>query len=814
MKKPVSNVYSYMIASGLYLVAHEPEAAALPAKPEPTNYFLVIDVSGSMWGDLPSLRNGIKSKLPSLIGEADTVTIEWFSGRGQFGVIVEGEKLATLKDLSKVNALIDRWLQPVGLTAFKEPIAEVKSIAARVNKANPGRNALLFLSDGMDNCWPRHEIIAAMKEVAPILSSATFVEYGLYADQPMLINLAEVAGGTHIYAQDFLAFTPIFESAIQRGRTAGGGGRVSVVLDSFPVGGFAYALDGDAVATFAADEICESRSGKVVGAGVSVPKGTACVYYLSETPVGYLSETPVGRETDPATYAAMGLFASRMKAKVVWGMLRKLGDVEFIDEYSIAFGKQRLNAFADHCFAAAFDPAKRRTRGVDPTRVPREDATTVIDVFAVLASDDRCRILTESDAFTYSRIGRKSVSKADMLTVTEAGEVETIVTDLKATLSAREVSPLRDAVEKLSAILARRKEPLRFELDKGEAAAGYRILEMVWNQTMPNLSFRVRQPGTVDLSRVDDVPENVRRVLPSVIQTYRYRTYTVVKDGFVHLEWLPVRVPQTVLDTLVAIGAVDLSVDLVSIVDGEAGIFQLVIDLRKTPVVNQKMVKDVSAVEFAERTWSLLQLEAAAKVWGYYTPKRESKGFATVYGPEAAKWLDENGVTDHSGFKVDSTAAPPTDFYLVKALDVKVPGFSSLPSVKETRERMEAVVEQVAVLKNGGKIKGKLKELTPGMKLMEPYLREVDNFMASDVFQNAANRDALFTQWVSDKAKMAVAQKRGLQTENAKTVFTITVANTWFKEFASLAEDKLTIPLGGETREVTFALNAEKKIEI
>ena len=43
------------------------------------------------------------------------------------------------------------------------------------------------------------------------------------------------------------------------------------------------------------------------------------------------------------------------------------------------------------------------------------------------------------------------------------------------------------------------------------------------------------------------------------------------KDGFVHLEWLPVRVPQTVLDTLVAIGAVDLSVDLVSIVDGEAG---------------------------------------------------------------------------------------------------------------------------------------------------------------------------------------------------------------------------------------------------
>lgn len=810
MKKPVPNVYSHLIAPGLYLVAHEPEAAQAPVKPEPTNYFLLIDVSGSMWGDLPSLRNGIKSKLPSLIGEADTVTIEWFSGRGQFGVIVEGEKLATLKDLSKVNALIDRWLQPQGLTAFKEPIAEVKAIAARVNKANPGRNALLFLSDGMDNCWPRHEIIAAMKEVAPILSSATFVEYGLYADQPMLVSLAEVAGGTHIYAQDFLAFTPIFESAIQRGRAAAGGGRVGLVLDSFPTGGFAYALDADTVNTFAADEICESRTGKVVGAGVSVPKGTPCVYYLSETPVGQC----VGHASEAALYAAMGLFATRMKPKIVWGLLRKLADVEFIDEYSIAFGKQRLNAFAEHCFAAAFDPAKRRVKGVDPTRVPREDATTVIDIFSVLASDDRCRILTESDAFTYSRIGRKAVSKADMLTVTESGEVETIITDLKATLSTREVSPLRDAVEKLTAILARRKEPLRFLLDKEAAEAGYSVLDMVWNQSMPNLSFRVRQPGTVDIYARADVPEDVRRALPSVIPTYRYRTYTVVKDGFVHLEWLPVRVPQSVLDTLVAIGAVDLSVDLVSIVDGEAGIFQLVIDLRRTPVVNQKMVKDVSAIEFAERTWSLLQLEAAAKVWGFYTPKRESKGFATVYGPAAAKWLDENGVTDHSGFKVDSTSAPPTDFYLVKALDVKIPGFSSLPSVKETRERMEAVAEQDVVLKSGGKVKGKLKELTPGMKLMEPYLREVDKFMASDVFQNAANRDALFTQWVSDKAKQAVAQKRGLQTENAKTVFTITVANTWFKEFASLAEDKLTIPLGGEAREVTFALNAEKKIEI
>jgi len=391
--------------------------------------------------------------------------------------------------------------------------------------------------------------------------------------------------------------------------------------------------------------------------------------------------------------------------------------------------------------------------------------------------------------------------------------VASLSTDLATAASSREVHGLRDVVAKLNEILSARKAPLKFTLDPAVSEAGYAISDMVWNQTMPNLSFRVKQPGTVSLADYD-VPEEIRKVLPPVINTYRWKTYTVVKDGFVHLEWVPVRVPKKTLDLLVAIGVVDCNLDVVHKDEHVEGMYRVVLDLRRTPVVNQKMISDVSAVAFAERSWELIQLQAAAKVYGHFTPERESRGFATVYGPAAAKWLDDHGVTDHSGFKVDATEAPATDFYLAKALDVKIPGFSSLPSVKDLRERMDAVAEQDKVIKAGGKVKGKLKELTPSMNVMAPYLREVDNFLATDVYKNAADKDALFARWVADKAELAIKRKRYLQTENAKTVFTITVAGTWFKEFTSLAEDKLTIPLGGEAREVTFALNAEKKIEI
>ena len=137
------NVTSYKVADGLYLARQTVSKTPAPAKPVevPTNHVVVIDCSGSMSYDLPQIRTQLKKKLPKLIGEKDTLSVIWFSGRGEFGALLEAEPVSTLADLKDVEKAIDRWLKPVGLTGFKEPLEEAGKLIERVGKKRLARSS-------------------------------------------------------------------------------------------------------------------------------------------------------------------------------------------------------------------------------------------------------------------------------------------------------------------------------------------------------------------------------------------------------------------------------------------------------------------------------------------------------------------------------------------------------------------------------------------------------------------------------------------------------------------------------------------------
>ena len=175
-------ITSYKVAESLYLTRHVLDSKKdAPAKPVevPTNHFVVIDCSWSMSYDLPQIREQLKKKLPKLLKETDTLSIIWFASKGQFGTLLEAEPVATLSDLQDVERAIDRWLKPVGLTGFKEPMEEAGKVVERVSKKHPGSaSSLFFMSDGCDNQWSRPDILKATEKAAGGLNSATFVEYG------------------------------------------------------------------------------------------------------------------------------------------------------------------------------------------------------------------------------------------------------------------------------------------------------------------------------------------------------------------------------------------------------------------------------------------------------------------------------------------------------------------------------------------------------------------------------------------------------------------------------------------------------------
>lgn len=266
------------------------------AKPVETdsNHILVIDCSGSMSYELPKIREQLKKKLPKLVKENDTVSIVWFSGKGEYGTLIEGEKVATLKDLKDVNAQIDRWLKPIGLTGFKEPMLEVALLTGRVAAKYPNNSfSLFFMSDGCDNQWNKQDILAAVDKAAGGLAAAAFVEYSYYADRPMLTAMAERAGGSLVHASDFDKYEAVMADALAR--RVIGGKKIEVTLPNLDyIGGIAFSLSGGEVNTYAID-----------GNTVRVSEGTADVWFLSPTAAG-----PVQGSVEDLSRAASGSAAA------------------------------------------------------------------------------------------------------------------------------------------------------------------------------------------------------------------------------------------------------------------------------------------------------------------------------------------------------------------------------------------------------------------------------------------------------------------------------------------------------------------------
>lgn len=753
---------SYKVADSLYIVRH-PVNKKAPVKPVeiPTNHIAVIDCSGSMSYDLPKLREQLKNKLPKMLKEQDTISIIWFSGRKQCGVLLEAEPVATLVDLSNVNKAIDRWLKPNCLTGFKEPLEEAATLATRVNGKRKGSVcSLFFMSDGCDNQWSKGEILKAVEQAAGNVVSSTFVEYGYYADRPLLTAMAEKAGGTLIFSEDFDKYAPLFESAMQK--KLSGAPRIEVKVDGDPINGFAFALmDGDLM-TFA-----------IEGDKALVPEDLSALFYLSPSPIGKVEAEviDVSKKTNKAdddvlapAYAAVSLFSLRMKSDVVFPLLKALGDIKFIEQFSNCFGKQKYSEFMDAAKAATFGTG-RFEKGWDPNKVPKDDAFTVLDLLQLLSNDDGNRVLLDHPSFKYSRIGRGRIDASEQLSAEDITAIQDLTTRIAAE---RDVKKLKKLQEELAQITDKKTEALKFEADP--APDGYPISSLTFNEDRPNVSFLVKKPGTVDISK--RLPKEFKGKISEKFQTFIYRNYAVAKDGLVNIDVLPVRVIEKTWNELKK-ADIGISGDF----DAKAVVL---LSLRSLPVINRKMVKATSAKTMFEMEYELAKARAAQKV--YNTIKKEkfprkAEGFVVLYGDDAAKWLKEQGFTDYSGFSPKTVQAEATDFYMGKELKTSLKGLSSLPSLKEAREKIA---------------KGKINAPTA---LMAPVIEEVDNFIKSDIYKKAADQDKLFESWLDGQAKAATVTTRKLIFNIAQIKFSIIVGQVWFTEWASLDENSMTIDI-------------------
>lgn len=773
---------NYSVEKNLHLVCWpvRPEDAAPPRPPPGVHHVVVVDCSGSMSADLPSLRVALKAKIPALVRERDTVTLIWFSGRGEVGVVLEGETVATLRDLARVTAAIDQGFRPVGLTGFREPLQAVIQSIYRLKRTASLPISLFFMSDGIDNQWTKAEIFEPLTELARLVTTSTLVEYGDYADRAMLAAMASQLGGTLLRAESLDEYEPMLEQAMGPIRD---GEKIEIRIQPGTdgiIGDIVFELrDDGAIVTYKPS--CEH---------VIVGDSTREIWYLTTSP---LPNAQIARACDGAltqAYAAASLFVTRGNGNVVWPLLREIGDALFIRRYAQCFGKQSHGVLADQLRAAAHDPGLCFLEGIDPYLVPPSDAFCVVDLLRMLEQDEEARVLVDHPSFKYRRVTRRRVDADENFSERDKDRIRALQVEMASAKIPANIDAIRGELE---ALIAKKQPALKFK--ENPAPDGYEVHGIVYNEEQPNISLRVRRTGTVylgdrlDRDRAGGVPalaglggSRIERHFP----TFTFRNYAIVSHGNVNVRHLPLRVGIDTWQVLRAEGT--RSQPLVIQEDpkefGREGKGTIVVDLSVLPIMNRAMVELASLEQTVRRACDLARARAQTKIYKsviateYPAERaRDDAGYLSLYGREATAWLAEQGLTEHGGFAPKRVQATSTDYIMGKSLKIKLKGYSTLPPVDKLREKVV----------KGSKLNGP-------ESLMAEALLEIENFKRS-------HPKAQHQAWVAAREKMLIAESRALSFDLSQVALAVIVGQVWFSDCTDLDD---------RTREVQSALAPTK----
>lgn len=719
----------------------------------PSNHVIVVDISYSMYRALPEVRKHLKENLPSLVKPEDTVSVLYFSSRGDFGTVFSGRQINSATDLSELNKLIDRFLQPSGCTGFVEPLKLAMDTARDLKK--PGYvNNLAFMTDGYDNCWRTNEILDTAENLPSAFDNITFIEYGWYCNRELLAQMSERSGATHVFAEGQTEYQTELENVLKSSTP-------KVKVDVPVIYTHAIYIENGVATVLAVQDDDAHPVGHV-----SIPESVTKLWVVNPNMIDQLDALA----DIQAAYVLAFYGVYTMDADLVWAALKKTGDVRFIKQYSNCFTKQDYSNIKIDLTQAIVDDQLRGVDGIDYNLVPAEDATTVVDVLTYLA-EAGVSVATKHPMFSYRSIGRGTVQKAD---------------DTEDKLAEEIANAASKEERKALALKLAEHEEWTPTFEPANDLGVVPISDLVYNSERPNISVRTIQHGTVA------VPEFAQKKfgLPEELDTFQWRNYTIVKDGIINVKTLPIVADAEVATVLHQMG--------VHVFGGKDNVF--ILNLESVPLVNRAMVKNISAAQFFADNVRLEALKGKQKVLKFYRDalvgKGNAKGLAIQYGAAAAEYLSGVGIRDY-GFSPKTETKESTDFYMSRELNVKIAGASSLPSIAAVQKK---------ITEN--------KALNAGDKFIAKALAEYEAFVKSPAITSVpeAVQKQLIESWIDAAAKAAITEVRALNKTLSKVVYGIVAGHGWFTDL-DLEESTMEVEVDGVKYKVTAEL-AEKEIKI
>jgi hypothetical protein len=624
---------------------------------------------------------------------------------------------------------------------------------------------MIFLTDGCNNDCSWNEVIKTLKSLENDIASSTFVEYGFYADSRALTQMASMLGGEKISCDGFIDFEPVFDNKISS--SIKGGKKIVVDITDKYLYDFAFSVSNGSVLLY-----------NIVDSKIMVGSDVKEIYFFSSKAIGNeesaLINNIVPQEQVAKLYAAIYVLADKLMNDDAEKVFYALGDQHYYQILANAFGKQKLNAFKTAIKECVADVSKRFPNGISAIQKVSDNAYCLMNLIEDLGNTEGCLFYPNHSDFQYNRIGRKKISAATVLTESEKKQLS-------------EAKNVEDA-NKLLKEFEEKKVDVKFVNSNPDR--GYPLTDLVWNESRANLSVRIYIEGEALL------PKNKFNV--DKVSSFKYNTFTLIKDGIVNVDKLPVSYSNELL-TLLAENNVKYNLWRSPVPVPPNEDTKIIIDLTSLPLINRGMVKSVSATSLAKQEWELIKLQGDKKTYDYFRKSlfpKTSKSFVELLGQEATDWLKEVGITDFNGFAPKVTSAEATDFYMSVNLETKIKGLSSLPKVEDVIAKIKAKKEL------------KLNEWVMA-DAIKKYMSQTESEMYLSLSEE--QQKGVLKTYLETKSGILNKQRRKILQEIAEIKFSLILSKRWFVEFKSFDENKLALNIDGQDLDFVFELSEKEE---
>lgn len=791
---------SYRVGGDLYLNYEQvgDQQPVQSTQVSVVDHLFVVDVSGSMHSNLYSLRKDLKNELSNVVGENHTVTVVWFSSKGDWGVIKERVQVNTPQQLQALKDDIDRYLVSQWLTGFEDPLRYSIDFCEE-SKKNGASVTFTFLTDGHDNQSQEQVLLELCEQLSSRVSTSVILGVGYWINTKFLLKMTEKIGGVYLHSKEIEKLAEVLNQ-IFSGKVVISD-KVIRKLQNDPYLGLVYTLSEQGIATYS-----------VTDRQVSLPETTEGVWYWTQNKgfdhSRYLADLKSFHGLNTA-YASLALLSERGKSNQVYSFLKGLGDVNVIKKFTNAFGKERLASFQDFAKNIALGKEKMFQQGVDINFLPDENAYCILNLFDDLTNNQgKWCYQAFSELVDYKRIG-VSRDRSGVMTDSVVQELEQLLAQLQSqNKNARVADTLDKLKEQLNArshkettaawnklLKTTRAKASKQLIEKGlQALEGTSNLKFIpsppkfvelhdlqWNRERANLSLRVKILGHVE------VPENDFNI-KSTLDSFSYKTFNFILDGVVNTKKLHFQANPKLISKLEQIAKKQGFV-----VDYLDQYKCYEIDLEQLPVINRKMVTTLSAKTTFTQALEKIENDAEFKVFNHYLSKLKEQGVGVapqtltkMYGLEAKQWLESKGLGDNLEYKAKGVATKSGEEYTAVKLNLKISGLSKLPSVKEVEDRIDSG-----------------KSLLASQDFMASAILEYRKKLSQFQVRENSQADLHMKVWLESRLDQVKSKRAFYRNAQNVSLFSVIVGQTWYSEFATMEENSMVINYKGKQYQVS-----------